>query len=53
MKLADNMDRHKIPDDFDSRPDRTMTLKLLALKCRKNMFDLVRSIACLVLIETL
>ena len=73
MKLADNMDRHKISDEFEFPPDRTIdfgnTCPLgpktfifdliwrtidFGVTCplvQKNIFDLVRSIACLVLID--
>ena len=54
MKLADNMDRHKILDEFEFRPDRTIDFWVTCPLVQKNpIFDLVRSIACLVLMETL
>ena len=31
MRLADNLDKHKIPDRVEIRPDRTIDLELLAL----------------------
>ena len=34
MRLADNMDRHKLSDEFEFKPDQTdrlLTLELLAL----------------------
>ena len=54
MRLADNQDRHKISDEFECRPDRTIDLRFTCpLVPKKPIFDLVQSIACLVLIETL
>ena len=54
MKLADNMDRHKISDEFKFRQDRTIDFAVTCPLVQKNpIFDLVSSIACLVLIETL
>ena len=50
MKLADNIDRHKISDEFEFRPDRSY-LPFSAEK--KSRVDLVRSIAYLVFTETL
>ena len=46
MKVADNMGSYKISDEFDFG----VTCYLVQ---KKNIFDLVRSIACLVFIETL
>ena len=54
MKLADNMDSHKISDEFEFRPDQTIDLGVTCpLVQKKPIFDFVQSIACLVLIETL
>ena len=45
---------HKISDEFEFRPDRTTDFGITChLVQKKNIFDLVRSIACLALIETL
>ena len=53
MRLADNLDRHKTMDDFEFRQIELLTLQLFALECQKNtIFDLVQSIAFLVLIES-
>ena len=53
-KLADNLDRHKI-SDFEFRPDGSIdfgvTCPLVTKK--NNIFDIVWSIACLVLIGSL
>ena len=57
MKLADNLDRHKISkisDGFEFRPDLTTAVRVTCpLVLKKFIFDLVLSIACLVLIQTL
>ena len=54
MKVADNMDRHKISDEFEFQPDRTLDFWVTCpLVQKKNIFDLVWSIACLVLTESL
>ena len=54
MKLADNMDRHKISDEFEFRPVRTTNFGVTCPLVQKTpKFDLVRNIACLFLIETL
>ena len=53
MRLADNLDRHKISDEFEFRPDRTIYYGVTFPIAQKNaIFDLVQSIACLVLIKT-
>ena len=54
MKLAGNMDMHKISDEFEFRPDRTIDFGVTCPLVQKNpIFDLVLSTACLVLIKTL
>ena len=54
MKLADNLDRHIISDEFEFRPDRTIVFGVACPLVPINpIFNLFRSIACLVLIETL
>ena len=54
MKLADNMDRLKILDEFEFRPDQTIDFGVTCLLVPKTpIFYLVRSIACLVLIGSL
>ena len=56
MRLADNLDRHKTWKEFEFRPDRTIDFGVtceLVPKKKKNIFDIVRSIACLVFIKTL
>ena len=53
MKLADNMDMHEISDVFEFRPDQTIHFGATCPLVQKNpIFDIIRSIACLVLIET-
>ena len=51
MKLTDKLDRHKILDEFECRPDRTIycgvTCQLVPINA---IFELVRGIACLVLV---
>ena len=46
MRLADNLDRHKISDEFEFWPD------YLLFNSENPIFNLVRSIACFVLIKT-
>ena len=47
MKLADNMDRHKISDEFEFPPDRTIDFGVTCPFVPKTLiFTLVRSIAC-------
>ena len=55
MKLADNMDRYKISDELEFRTDQNIDFGVTCplMKKKKNIFDLVQSIACLVLVETL
>ena len=54
MKPAGNMDRHKILDEFQFRPDRNIDFGVTcSLVQKKPIFNLVQSIACLVLIQTL
>ena len=54
MRLADNLDRHKILDEFEFGPDRTFDFGVTCPLVTKNpIFELVQSMACLVLIETL
>ena len=52
MRLADNLARHKISGKFEFWPDRTIDFKVTCFSAQNPIFDLVRSIACLVLIET-
>ena len=54
MRLADNLDRHKISKEFEFRPDRTSDCRVICpLVPKPPISDLVRSIACLISIETL
>ena len=54
MKLADNMDTHKISDEFEFMPDRTIDFGGTCLLVPKTLiFDLVQSIAHYILTETL
>ena len=54
MKQADNFGRHKISDEFEFQPDRLFPAELFDLESYKNtIFDLVRSIASLILIGSL
>ena len=48
MRNADNLDRHYILDEFEFRPDWTNHGVTCPLVQKKPIFDLVRSIACLV-----
>ena len=46
MKLADNMDMHKLSDEFEFRPDRTIDFGVTCpLVPKHSIFDFVRSIA--------
>ena len=54
MKLVDNLDKHKILDEFEFRPDRNIEFRVTCtLVPKKTIFDFVRCIACLVLIGSL
>ena len=54
MKLADNMDRYTISDEFEFRSDRNIDFEVTCpLVPIKTIFDFVRSIARLLLTETL
>ena len=53
MRLADNVDSHKISDEFEFRPDRNIDFRVTCPLVAKTIFYLVRSSNCLVLIETL
>ena len=54
MKLADNLDRHKVLDKFKFRPDWTIDYRVTCPLVPKSLiFDLVQRIACLVLIGSL
>ena len=60
MRLAENLDRHKISDEFEFRSDWNINFGVICPlvpkkknKKKKNIFDLVWNIACLVLNETL
>ena len=51
MKLADNSDRHKISKEFDFQADLTIDFGVTCpLVPKQNIFHLVQSTACLVLI---
>ena len=56
MRLANNLDRHKITKEFNFRPDRTIDFSYLPFReksAEQNVFNAVRNIVCLVLTETL
>ena len=57
MKVADNLDRHKIPDEFEFRQNRTIhfgvTCPLMPKKKHTHTFDFVQSIACVIFIQSL
>ena len=54
MRLVDNLDTHKISDEFKFRQDRAIDFGVTCpLVPKPPIFNLVQSIACLVLIETL
>ena len=54
MKVADNLDRHKISNEFEFRPDRTIDFGVTCpLVPKTPIYNLVWSVVCLVLIETL
>ena len=52
MKLSDNMDKHKISDEVEFQPDLTIDWNYLPFSAENPIFNLILSIACLVLIET-
>ena len=52
MIFAVNLRGHKISDEFEFRSDRTIDFGVTCpLVQKKPIFDLVRSIACLVLVK--
>ena len=54
MRLADNLDRHKISNKFKFRPDQMCDFGVSGpLVSKKTTVEVVQSIACLVLTETL
>ena len=53
MKLADTLDKHKISEEFEFRPDRIINYWVTCACAENPIFDLVRTIACLVLTGSL
>ena len=55
MRLVDNLDMYKISDEIEFQPDQNIGFGVTcpSVPKEKAIFDFVRSIASLVLIETL
>ena len=49
MRHADNLHRHKISDEFEFWPDRTIDWSYFPFSAKNAIFDLVRSIDCFAL----